>query len=79
MTPSFLTLQTAKTQTPDWMARRRKVMVKSFPDTTYCSVSSGPESRLAPNKRSILIFQSWEERWKSPSPSRASRNRSDQC
>jgi hypothetical protein len=35
MIPARLTPQTARTQTPDWIARRRKVMVKCRPETTY--------------------------------------------
>jgi hypothetical protein len=37
MTPARFTLQTARTHTDDWMARRRKFMVNLEPDTTYCA------------------------------------------
>jgi hypothetical protein len=35
MTPSCLQAATHSTQTVDWMARRRKFMLKCDPDTTY--------------------------------------------
>ena len=55
MSPIRLTEYTAKTQTADWIARSRKVIVKFAPETTYYGTSAPGPPRVTKEGRTYLV------------------------